>query len=219
MKTIHILVREIKSLLLHATDFPEEERAYIQTILEELQYRALPKVVEMHKESSELRRKIHVRNSCICEALSGELEPGCKRNIDYEIDKFSRYVPVGHALYKECQRIMLSHRDKSPLYNQYIRAKDDCDDIMCLVGLHDKIEDVTTNMERHMQAIKKRLLEFQSVTPEEEVILPPVVNTTRRRYHISEEAHALLLASVAETTTTTNSTSSSNSNSSSNCST
>jgi hypothetical protein len=214
MNTIHTLVREIKELLRHAIEFPEEERAYIQTILEELQYRALPKVVEMHKESFELRRKIQARNSCICEALSGELEPDCKRAIDYEIDKFSRYVPVGHALYKECQRIMLSHGDKIPLYNQYIRAKDDCDDIMCLVGLHDKIEDVTTNMERHMQAIKKRLLEFQSLTPE-----PTVVNTTRRRYRISEEAHALLLASVAETTTTTNSTSSTNSNSSSNCST
>ena len=206
MRTIHILLFEISNLLQSAIDLPAEERTYYENVLNEIRRGALLGLLEMRKRSEEIRTEVKSRTY----HFTGDPLPDYEELITIRTTALLEKIPVDHPVYEECKTILAFHKDGPPTWDQYKVFLNDCQNSIFLVELHDRIEGMTANMERHLQAIKERLLEFQPMKPEEEVILPH-----RKHFRISEEAHALLLASVAETKTITISDSSSNSNSSS----
>ena len=204
MRLIHILLFEISNLLQSAIDLPAEERKYYENALNEIRRGALPGLLDILKSSKKIREEIESRTY----HSMGEPWPEYGEMIAIRTTALLEKIPADHPVYEECKTILAFHKDGPPTWDQYKMFLNDGQNSMFLVELHDKFEGTFKNVQTHLEAIKKRLLELQPTTPE------------RKQYRVSEEARALLLASIAgTTTTTTDSTSSSNSTSSNSCST
>jgi hypothetical protein len=205
MERIHTSLFEISYLLQSAIDLPVEERTYyVENVLNEIRRGALPGLLDIRKSSKMIREEIQSRT---CHSM-GEPWPEYDEMIAIRTTALLEKIPVDHPVYEECMTILAFYRDKPPTWDHYKMFLNDCNNSLFLVELHDKFEGTVKNVQTHLQAIKKRLLELQPTTPE-----PPVVNVTRKHYRISEEARAVLLASVAETIPTNNSTNSTSSSS------